>query len=1471
MKTLKFIYLVLIIGIFSQNVLSQDYPLQISISPKGYFTPFLGDFYENPSKYLNISVNSMNAQSTEQIYFQVKFEQISPNDDIFMATKANSWRPAKGITILPNRNTIIKTYQMQEHFSNISDDDFNIIGFNIDDYRDAMKASTRIPEGTYRICVYACDFNQPMNSIKPLSDPESGCGVIRICYKASQPDWIKPFPSTIDPEDKEAHTIKPKGNIRFQWNIPMSGCAMNLNKVKYDFKLVEVINEQSIEEAISNNSSLISEEDIRNRYFNLDTIKHPYILENNKKYAAQITAKTEDDKIIFENEGKSKICWFIYKKDEKPDPLDMVQVTPTAVDCGVELPKDKKPIKKIEKGDEVKIGKFTMKISSITSSGNKKFSGEGSIKAKLWNSSIYTMTAFNVKVKFKNIRVNENKEVFEGSATGIFKKNDFGLDAEFSSNNKYLANGYNFIKDKFEGSIKSGVKKADVDKIGNFIGAAKAASATAAETPQTLPLGLRISNELTDDHGFNIAVSDMFFTPKGAMFSMVFLMHIPEIESYLAFGASDLCMYANPFKNGRLSLLADMQIPLGSKDYKLFVEGANTTEESVNTTYVKWTVDGFGGVQLAGRLELPKDQIINLKDKTKPVNLKVSSSFQKWGDWMATISMEESERFAFTDLEDFEFTMKNATYDHSSSRSAQGFEKAINDLGKDYSLSGSINEFEGLFIKDIGVSMPKWIKSNDSDKDSARVSFNIENAFYDNFGFNMNIAANDVLNAHSGKLGGWGFSVDKIGIKIIKNSLREGFMNGKFVIPLASTENSGYIGYKAAIRKDNKKDYLSYEFIVKPDSEDGLKYNFLKYFQANLTEDSNITVNIEDRGPKIKAEFNGKLNIDVEEYKAKITAVSFQGLRIANYDKKGKPGFDFNWGTWELGDGTTVSDDGSKKKNNDSKTEGSFSDDKMFKTAASFKICGFKAGIGKPDFNSESLDADDYKDVDKATKISLGLPIIMSLDKFGEGKTGEEMCAVRTKLKFIFPLGYKIPDADADYFGLEMPKIDYSEFKCEFEDIAIRGEFGPVKMYGVAQLFKEHETYGDGFRGSVKVEFPMGIRAYSTVQFGTTTNELDYWYVDGGASFGNMGLEVAGLFAINGFGGGVYKNMLRKGDVKFVTISKDSNGKKKANKPKKETNAEKETNEARVAEMEDLENPNPDLMPAVNMSTLGAGSSGIVYEPQKGGLGFYAQLDFCASNSQGGYKTFYGSGKLEMSFKDGGFNSATIDANVSAMNTKDGKGIIDTECKISYNHPNKHFYLKAKVNMDSGIEGGPNASIPFLLDIEKEDFYIALGEPVFTKGEEKTIHYSLFDFKAGNDDYLGAHAHMYLDAYILGGNAIPAEYNMPAPPDKVAEFLDMSSMTNYRKNTNSVKKKGFMMGARLDGDFGFTYGPIYGDLEILAGIDVELINAEGAKCSDGRSIGGFNGYYARGQAYAYLHGDVGVKLKLFGRRKKFSL
>lgn len=68
------IMLLLPISIFSQN-----YPLQVIITPKQKFPSNLAIFKERPSDYISISV--VNTAEAKDIYFELKLQQLTPSRD----------------------------------------------------------------------------------------------------------------------------------------------------------------------------------------------------------------------------------------------------------------------------------------------------------------------------------------------------------------------------------------------------------------------------------------------------------------------------------------------------------------------------------------------------------------------------------------------------------------------------------------------------------------------------------------------------------------------------------------------------------------------------------------------------------------------------------------------------------------------------------------------------------------------------------------------------------------------------------------------------------------------------------------------------------------------------------------------------------------------------------------------------------------------------------------------------------------------------------------------------------------------------------------------------------------------------------------------------------------------------------------------------------------------------------------------
>jgi hypothetical protein len=116
----------------------------------------------------------------------------------------------------------------------------------------------------------------------------------------------------------------------------------------------------------------------------------------------------------------------------------------------------------------------------------------------------------------------------------------------------------------------------------------------------------------------------------------------------------------------------------------------------------------------------------------------------------------------------------------------------------------------------------------------------------------------------------------------------------------------------------------------------------------------------------------------------------------------------------------------------------------------------------------------------------------------------------------------------------------------------------------------------------------------------------------------------------------------------------------------------------------------------------------------------------------------------------------------------------------------------------------------------------------------------------------------------------------PPPPAEVAEILGLElNDLDYMKDLNTLADgKGFAFGSHFKFDTGdMTALFLYARFKAGLGADIMLRNyGESARCSNrGGDQIGINGWYANGQAYVYLQGELGIKIKLFFIRKKIPI
>ncbi len=431
----------------------------------------------------------------------------------------------------------------------------------------------------------------------------------------------------------------------------------------------------------------------------------------------------------------------------------------------------------------------------------------------------------------------------------------------------------------------------------------------------------------------------------------------------------------------------------------------------------------------------------------------------------------------------------------------------------------------------------------------------------------------------------------------------------------------------------------------------------------------------------------------------------------------------------------------------------------------------------------------------------------------------------------------------------EFDRVEVSELCVDYK--------GAFEISGCIQVFENDPVYGKGYSGNVI--FTPGIKdlkVEADVMFGK--KDYRFFYVDLFATFPKA-LPVVGALSINGIGGGLYHHM------EFSGIGKRGDG-----------------------------------------SDLGATSSGIVYEPshptflglraavgleltgnpatlngragfnmefnRHGGvnkvsfMGEVALLDPVMLMSEVGLTEGLGdvvSGKLgeQLEGQVGEKLQEKIEqrvekkidkmvAQVSAKNT----AIISAGTYIMMDFENGVLHGEMEVFVKGGfIEGsGPNGrACHSAMHFEKDYWYFFLGKPSDPMGLKVGVGKASAQFSS----------------YFMAGHKLEPS---PPLPVRVADGLGVKAdVLDYMRDENKITSgKGVVFGSRFAMDTDdLKFLIFYARFAAGTGFDITLRDYGNAQCKGASGPIGIDGWYASGQAYAYLEGELGMRVRIFFKKK----
>ncbi|MDR1554051.1 MAG: hypothetical protein LBS69_11415 [Prevotellaceae bacterium] len=430
--------------------------------------------------------------------------------------------------------------------------------------------------------------------------------------------------------------------------------------------------------------------------------------------------------------------------------------------------------------------------------------------------------------------------------------------------------------------------------------------------------------------------------------------------------------------------------------------------------------------------------------------------------------------------------------------------------------------------------------------------------------------------------------------------------------------------------------------------------------------------------------------------------------------------------------------------------------------------------------------------------------------------------------------------------------------KLNINDIEVNATIANLmKITGSLTIKNDDPVYGDGFGGSLALDFTggpvSGLKAEMRGMFGK--KDFRYWFIDGKATIPGQGIPVLGILNLKGFGGGLTYRM--KGTGKTKTSGSVSS----------------------VTEMEYVPDKN------YSLGIKASAAFTIISDATANGEACF-ELAF---NNHGGlnYAGFYGFAKFvgklpgmdkfqdkinesyqEIVQKEKDFLNSVggeeglkrlkqYDPNEAGKLYADKNRIDEFEIKaslgIQFNFAESSFHANFElyVSVFGGIikGAGQNNKAGFaVIHIDPQDKYIYMGTPTDRIG-----------LKFG----LGGLLNVETGSYFMVGTKIPAS---PPPPPQVASILGMSpDDLDYMRDLNALGEgKGFAFGSHLSVNTGdITFLILYAHFEAGLGFDIMLKDYGDAECKGRSGAIGIDGWYANGQAYAYLSGELGVKVNLW--------
>lgn len=672
----------------------------------------------------------------------------------------------------------------------------------------------------------------------PLDSAEADTGsiVLQFTSGTAPRNLLPPFPIV---QASRAGVTFFNGSIREKWRLEVS-------RTRAFSRIIE-----STQGTISPNfdmtSPLLTEDQIRRELYK--DLEHRFTLRDTGWYFWRVGWLRNPDGATDSSMYHTSQIWAFHVGRTTIAQVDSVDSTSRDClsNCTGPTIANRTPISSgVNRGDNITMGLFTITTTEVSWSGNL-LSGRGTVRVPFLNAPI--------KVSFRSLQVNSSRQAFSGE---VYAERDNTTLIDSS-----LAYGVGRL---------IGLDSSRARSINEYASqAGRLVSGLTGTTPIGMPIGL---DNTIDGQRYTIAIMGLKFTPSMATLSAIFCLDFPELNGWLSFGARDICFHPNGLgglQQATLFQVIDQSIADDANKVRLTFLGEHLPSDS--GCYVSWDCEGFKEVRVKGHVSFTREWLVPQNERgtiidTGRVKATFETKIQRRGNWIARLDFD---RFTTPDLNEFGMEVVEAYLDFSDLQNPPGISFPV-----DYPRERD-SHWRGFFLKRLGVSLPKDIHTVGDP--TRRIQVAATDIIIDDMGFTGNIRAENILRFTDGTVGGWGFSIDTIGISFAANTFRTGGLSGLIGVPVC---DSG-LTYNALLRNSDTSG-VSFVFNIQP--RDTVSAS-LWAARLLLDRTSAITLSISRDSVNLMADFSGAITIagDIGSVPGlSMRGIEFQHLRVFTHE-----------------------------------------------------------------------------------------------------------------------------------------------------------------------------------------------------------------------------------------------------------------------------------------------------------------------------------------------------------------------------------------------------------------------------------------------------------------------------------------------------------------------------------------------------------------------------------------------------------